>query len=437
MFRVFLVILTSTLLVNCGGWFGSKPQKPLPGKRISVLSLERSLEPDPKLSDLAVRLPRPFKNQNWAQAGGTPSHAMHHLSAAGGLGRLWEVDIGDGSDGDAQLITAPVISNGRVYTMDVEATVQALDAASGRTIWRVNVAPKDEDDGTLGGGLAVANGKLFITTGFAQVIALNAANGRLVWRRVLNGPLRAPPTVFKGRVFAVTIANELHALDETNGKTLWSHIGITESAGLLGGAAPAAAGSVVVSSFSSGEVFALRVENGRVIWSDTLTAIRRSSPLSTLAHIRGRPVIDRGQVIVTANSGRTVSINLRTGARVWEKRVGAGNGPWVAGEFVYVLSAFGELLCLSRRTGGVRWVTQLQRYEDEKDQEDPIFWTGPVLAGDRLLIGGSHEEVWSISPYTGKILGRVKLSGPVFIPPVIANDTVFILSDDARLIALR
>jgi outer membrane protein assembly factor BamB len=437
MLRVLIVLLTSVLVAGCSGWFGSKEAKPLPGKRISVLSLKTSLEPDPKLSDLAVRLPRPYKNQNWAQAGGTPSHAMHHLSAPGGLGKVWEVDIGDGTDGDAQLITAPVISNGRIYTMDVDAEVQALDAASGKTIWRVSVAPKDEDDGTLGGGLAVANGKLFITTGFAQVIALDVGNGKVLWRRTLNGPIRAAPTVFRGRVFAVTIANELHALNDSDGKTLWTHIGITETAGLLGGAAPAAAGSVVVSSFSSGEIFALRIENGRVIWSDSLTAIRRSSPLSTLAHIRGRPVIDRGQVIVTANSGRTVAINLRTGARVWEKRVGAGNGPWVAGEFIYVLSAFGELICLSRRTGGVRWVTQLQRYEDEKDQEDPVFWTGPVLAGDRLLIGGSHEEVWSISPYTGRILGRVKVSGPVFIPPVVANDTVYILSDDAKLIALR
>jgi outer membrane protein assembly factor BamB len=437
MSRLFLVILSSMLVAGCGSWLGSKEAKRLPGKRISVLSLETSLEPDPKLSDLAVRLPRPYKNRNWAQAGGTPSHAMHHLAAPGGLGKVWEVDIGDGTDGDAQLITAPVVSNGRIYTMDVDAEVQALDAATGQTIWRVSIAPKDEGDGTLGGGLAVANGKLFITTGFAQVIALDAGNGKVFWRRTLNGPIRAAPTVFRGRVFAVTIANELHALSGSDGKTLWTHIGITETVGLLGGAAPAAAGSVVVSSFSSGEVFALRIENGRVIWSDSLTAIRRSSPLSTLAHIRGRPVIDRGQVIVTANSGRTVAINLRTGARVWEKRVGAGNGPWVAGEFIYVLSAFGELICLSRRTGGVRWVTQLQRYEDEEDQEDPVFWTGPILAGDRLLIGGSHEEVWSISPYTGRILGRVKVSGPVFIPPVVANDTVYILSDDAKLLALR
>ncbi len=437
MVRVFLIIFISSLISGCGGWYGKQSAKPLSGKRISVMSLVQSLKPDPQLTNVVVRLPPPVKNQNWAQAGGRPSHAMHHLSADGDLNRLWETKIGTGSSSDTQLITEPVISNGRIYTMDVRATVRALEAETGRTLWRVNISPKGEDDENLGGGLAVSNGKLFITTGFAKVVALDLQNGNVVWKRTLNGPIRAPPTSFKGRVFVVTIANELHALNETNGQTLWTHIGIAEMTGLLGGAAPTAHESIVIGSYSSGEIFALRIENGRVIWSDSLTAIRRSSPISSLAHIRGRPVIDNGQVIVTANSGRTISINLRTGDRIWEKRVGSINGPWIAGDFIYVLSELGELICLSRRTGGVRWVSQLQRYEDERGQEGPVFWTGPVLAGDRLLIGGSHKEVWSLSPYNGSILGRIKVSGPVFIPPIVANNTIFILSDNARLLALR
>lgn len=435
--RVLIFFLTSVSLASCGGWQGEKEAKPLAGKRISILSFERSPKPDPQLSNLVVQLPSPDKNVNWAQAGGLPSHTMGHPSASGNLDKIWKVDIGEGSGSNAQLITSPVISNGRVYTMDANASVQALDAASGRTLWRHRLAPRGMEDGTLGGGLAIENGKLFVTTGFAQVFALNPVTGNILWRRTLNGPIRAAPTVFKGRLFAVTIANELHALNSSDGKTLWTHIGITETAGLLGGAAPAAAGSIVVSSFSSGEVYALRIENGRVIWTDSLTSLRKSNSLSALAHIRGRTVIDRGRVIVTSNSGRTVSISLRSGARVWETPVGSGEGPWAAGDYIYVLSGFGELTCLLRKTGGVRWITQLQRHKDEKDQEGPIFWTGPTLAGDRLLVGGSHKEVWSISPYTGQVLGKIKVSDSVFIPPVVANDTVFILSDDAKLLALR
>ena len=140
---------------------------------------------------------------------------MHHLSAKGKLGRLWRVDIGDGSDSNAQLLASPVVSGDRVYTMDVDGRVQALNAETGDTVWRVRLRSGngEDDDGISGGGVAVANGRLFVTTGFAEVIALDAKTGGEVWRRRLNGPMRAAPTVFKGRVFVVTIANELHALD--------------------------------------------------------------------------------------------------------------------------------------------------------------------------------------------------------------------------------
>jgi outer membrane protein assembly factor BamB len=437
--RVALLLGIVLLLTGCSGWLGSKEEKALPGKRISVMSLGSTLEADPRLSDLAVRLPKPFENTDWPQAGGFPNHAMHHLSAKGGLSEIWTADIGDGSSGDAQLISTPVVALDHVFTMDVEGTVQAFDIKSGRSAWRVKLEAKnkEDDDGMSGGGLAYANGRLFATTGFAEIIALDATNGREVWRRSLGGPMRAAPTVFKGRIFAVTIANELFALDARDGRELWSHIGIAETAGLLGGASPTADGSVVIVSYSSGEIVALRTENGRVVWSDTLTALRRSDPVSSLAHIKGNPVIDRNRVIAAANSGRTVSIDLRTGTRLWERPIGSAFGPWVAGEFIFLLSNSGELICLARHNGGIRWVRQLQRFEDEQDQERPIFWSGLVLAGDRLLVGSSHGELWSVSPYTGKLLGKVDVGDPVFLPAVVAKDTVFVLTDNAKLIALR
>ena len=74
---------------------------------------------------------------------------------------------------------------------------------------------------------------------------------------------------------------------------------------------------------------------------------------------------------------------------------------------------------------------------DEEDQEDLILWTGPVLAGDRLLIGSTHEEIWSVSPYTGRVLGRIEVSGPVLISPVVASENVYVLTDEADLIAYR
>ena len=437
--QIITVASASLVLGACSGWFGADEEKPLPGERISVMTFDSALTPDPRLADLAVRLPKPFSNPDWPQAGGVPNHAMHHLSAKGDLKEVWRRDIGDGSNNSAQLITSPVLFGQRIYTMDVEGSVRSIDVSDGDIRWRVKLKPRnEEDEGEItSGGIAYANGRLYIATGFAEVIVLDASNGREIWRRAINGPMRAAPTIFKGRVFVVTIANELHVLDADDGKPVWTHVGIAESAGLVGGASPAAEGSVVIATYSSGEIVALRIENGRVVWSDTLTAQRRTDPVSTLSHIRGLTVIDRGQVIASSNSGRTVAIDLRTGSRLWEQRIGSTYGPWIAGEFIYLLSTEGEIVCLARRNGGIKWVRQLPRFEDEKAKEDPIFWSGPTLAGDRILVGSSQGEFLSISPYTGKLLGKIDVGDPIFLPAIVAQDTVFVLTDDADLIAYR
>jgi outer membrane protein assembly factor BamB len=435
--RCGLVLCALLTLSGCGNWFGTPEKPPLPGERIAILSLSETLKPDARVVDLQVRLPRPFSNENWPQAGGDPSHAMHHLAADGNLARKWRVDIGEGSDSERQILAQPIIIGKRLYAMDVEAQVRALDVDTGKVLWRVELAPDDDDDGILGGGLAFSDGKIYVTTGFAQVIALEATTGKVLWRRNVSGPMRAGPTVSDGRLFTVTVANELYALSVDDGHTLWTHIGITEMAGLLGGGSPAVEGDIVVAPYSSGEVVALRVQNGRMVWSDSLTSLRRTDPVSSIAHIRGRPVIDRGRVYVVGHSNRTIAIDLASGSRVWEQPIGSMFGPWVAGDFIYVISNEGEIACLLRKDGRIRWVRPLQRFEDEEDKTDPIRWTGPVLAGDRLLVAGSNGEIWSVSPYTGSLLGSIKVSGPVAITPAIADQTVYLLTDDADLIALR
>ena len=139
--RLAAVASLVVLLSACSSWFGGKKEQALPGERISVLALQSVLEPDPKLTDLAVRLPEPFVNTDWPQAGGMPDHAMHHLSASGPLEEIWTEDIGEGEGRNGQPIAPPVVAGGRVYTVDVEATVQATDAATGRRLWRVELAP--------------------------------------------------------------------------------------------------------------------------------------------------------------------------------------------------------------------------------------------------------------------------------------------------------
>ncbi len=423
-------------VVGEDGWFSDK-KRALPGERISVLIHQTALVPEPDLMDAEILLPPPTANPDWPQPGGYANHAMQHIKVNDVLERAWSTDIGAGAGDEERLIGSPIVAAGRVFVMDAETLISAYNAETGKQLWETELTPDEEDDGHFGGGLAYNQGRVFVSTGFAQLIALNAETGSELWRKSVSGPMRTAPTIQGGRVFAITVDNKLHVLNATNGNNIWSHSGIFEAASMLGGGSPAIDAGVVVVPYSSGELVALKVENGRVLWSDSLASRRRSNQVSTMSHIRGSPVIDRGQVFAVSHGGVTVAIDLRTGQRIWEREIGGLENPWVAGDYVFLLTVDSEVVSLSRKDGRIHWVRALARFEDEEDKEDPIVWTGPILASDRLILSGSHGEILAVSPYTGQILGVEELSDGISVPPVIAGGSVFFLSDNADLVAYR
>lgn len=435
-----LCVAAALLLGGCDtidDLLGNRDGPHLPGARLPVLLSDDVARADPALSDLAVQLPRPVVNAAWPQQGGFANHAMYHLALGDAPRQAWSADAGAGSDDDAPILSGPVISDSIVYTMDADAVVSAYRAGDGRLVWRGDIQPPNENDGNWGGGVAVDGGMVFAATGFAQVVALTADTGKEVWRTSISGPMRAAPTAFGGRVFAVTKDNQLFALDAKTGDILWSHTGFEEIAGLIGSASPAVDGEIVVVAYSSGELFALRVENGRQLWAENLAAIRRSDAVSALADIRGRPVIDRDKVYAISHSGRMVAINLATGRRIWEAPLGGVNQPWAAGDFIFVLTSNATVAAVTARDGRIRWITPIGLYENPEKRRGRINWSGPVLVGDRLIVSGSNGIALTLSPYTGEVLGEQKMPDAVSLSPAVADETLYFLTDQARLVAYR
>jgi len=411
---------------------------PLPGKRVSVLSFERSLEPDPAVVQVAVRLPRPFLNPAWPQAGGYPNKAMHHLEASGDLRLLWRVDAGVGSGEERRLLATPVVADGIIYTLDAAARIRAFDAGNGARLWQIQTAPPEKDDEVgFGGGLAVEDGILFVATGFGEVAAYDAKNGALLWRNRIGIPFRAAPLAVGGRVYVISVDNQTHALGAQDGRVQWVHSGIAEDAGLLATSAPAFEAGVVVAPYSSGEIFALRPDSGRPAWGDSLAPRGRGNSVETLAAIAGKPVLDRGRVYAIGNGGQMVAMDLRSGTQIWDQQLGGIETPWIAGDYLFVVTNDGEIVCLRRTDGRIRWATPLARWLDPAKRQDIIVWMGPVLLSDRLIVVSSRGIALSISPYTGEPIGQITLPDGVAVAPVVANGMMYLMTAGAELLAFR
>ncbi|MGH1404779.1 MAG: PQQ-binding-like beta-propeller repeat protein [Alphaproteobacteria bacterium] len=442
--KTLLIVMCSTFLAGCSSVSGlfseSEPERRLEGERISVLELQRSLTPDRALEEgKEFSLPKPWHNTSWPQAGGYPNHSMHNLSLSENkLERVWKADIGQGSTGDLPLNAQPIIADGKIFALDADLRLSAFNAENGKRIWRVDVEHEDEDEKVIGGGIAFAHGTLYITNGYDEVLAVSPDNGDIQWRKRLPTPSRAAPTVINGRLFVTTVDSRLVALSAKDGAGLWEYSGIGESAGLLGAASPGANAGIVVPVFSSGEVTALRVENGSVAWSDNLASVRKyGGGLESLSDIKAMPIVDRGIIIAVSFSGKLAAIDERTGTRIWQKEISSTQTPWVAGNLLFVLSSDNQIVALSMIDGSIFWIKQLPQFEDEEDKEDPIHWSGPVMAGDRLIVAGSNGKLLEISAHNGDITQTVKTGENVQITPIVANNTLFMLSETGRLIAYR
>ena len=327
--------------------------------------------------------------------------------------------------------------------MDTSGDIAAFDAATGARAWSARVSlekgkkKKSNDTAAFGGGVAAGDGRVYATTGYGIAVAYDATSGAQVWRSNLGVPLRGGPTIAGNRVYVMSQDNQLFALSADKGETAWNVAGTVEVAGLLGAASPAVALDTIVVGFSSGELNALRAETGRTVWADALARTGRTTALAALSDIDASPVIDRGRVFAIGHGGRMAAIELATGQRAWERNFAGVQTPWVAGDFLFAVTLDGELVCLTRADGKIRWVLKLERYGNPKKKEKPIIWSGPVLASDRLLLAGSNHKLVTVSPYTGKLISAVKLGALAYLPPIVAGKTVYLLTDDGKLSAYR
>jgi len=432
-------------------------------ERISILALNDKLEVAGTILPSDIVLPAVYTNPDWPQTGGYATHAPQRTSVTGDLNKIWSKGVGKGSGRKGRVVSSPVVAGGRIFTMDGSNRITAIDANSGSSIWDFSIKIQKQaktrtqgrgivdrvkdpfswgdsggvDKEAVGGGVAVADGRVYVTSGFGVILALDAVSGKEIWRTRTRTPIHSAPAVDNGRLFAVSDDNELFAVDADTGDVLWTYQAIIETARMLTAPAPAVIDDVVLAPFSSGEIVALRVQNGGVLWQDSLDSTGNLTPLAALNDIGSGPVVADGYVFASAQSGSLGAFDLRTGQRVWSQPAGSIGFPLVIGDFLYTVTTEGQIACLSKTDGTVVWLTQLRAFKKEKKRKNRISWAGPIMAGERLVMMGSNGEAVEVNPYDGSILRTFKLGGDVYVSPIVANDTVYYITDDAKLIALR
>jgi outer membrane protein assembly factor BamB len=350
------------------------------------------------------------------------------------------------------------VAAGKVFVMDAAATVSAHDARTGAPLWRTNLNPgkskgrgkgkgkgkgKGEPDrDAFGGGLAFADGQLYVSSGFRLVAQLDPNSGRVNWVTRTDAPLHDAPTVSDGRVYVVDVDDELLTFNAASGAPDWTYQALTEPARMMVASSPAVANGTLVASFASGELVALRSDNGTELWNQPLSHTTRTNALSEIRDIAGRPVIYKGDVFAISHADVMADTDLRSGQVRWQIPLSGITSPWPAGDVVFAVGQDGTVICASRESGQLYWIADLNAPGPAKKGKKPpkrsrAVWSSPILADNRLITVSDSGEAVALNAKTGAVERRLKVGDDTLIGPIAAGGTIYLVSQKADLIAIR
>ena len=401
----------------------------------------RAAASDAAMADVAraISLPTASRIDIWSSRGFNSANRLPHAALSAAPVAVWTADIGQGNSRRNRIATDPVANASAVFTIDAGGQLQATDLATGGAIWTASLVPDfDRGGDASGGGLALAGGKLIVTTPYGEVLSVDAASGAIQWRQRLGTVLGAP-SIAGDVIYVVGRNSEAWAIAADDGRLRWRIPSTDAPSVLVGGAAPAVADGRVFFPFPSGEIAASFPATGVTLWTSFVAGGRLGTAYATLNDITSDPVVAGGTVYAGNQSGRVVAMNARTGARVWQAAEGAYSPVLVAGDSVFFISDRNELIRLDAGNGTRIWGSELPLFEANRERRRKAVFThyGPILAGGRLVIASGDGLIRMFAPESGELVGTLDVPGGAAAHPIIAGDTLLVLSTEGRLHAYR
>ena len=395
---------------------------------------------EPGNLSLPITLPATTSSGEWTHRAGNARHLMPHAALSAAPARVWSASIGSGSSRKNRIAAAPVVSGGRVFTIDAGVTVFAT-ATSGQTLWSSDLtAAFDAGGGQSGGGLAVAGDRLFATTGYGEVVALDASSGSVLWRQRVDAPVSGAPATDGAAVYVSGRDGSAWAINAADGKVLWQVVGTPGTAGYVGTAAPTVGDRAVIFPTSAGDLMAvLKIGGGTKIWQASLAGKRLGRAYAFTADITGDAVIDGKLIYAGSGAGRTVAMSASSGERVWSAGEGALGPVAVAGGSIFLVNDQAELVRLDAETGEVIWAVEMPYFTNDKVRRRKGIYAhyGPVLAGGRVMVVSSDGLLRVFDPTNGNLTHTTEIPGGASTQPAVAGGVLYVVGGNGQLHAFR
>lgn len=415
-----------------------EPEVILPGAREDIRPASDSETVETRGS-APISLPGQSANASWSQSPGTAAFRTTNAALGAAPKRIWSTSIGRGDSRKLRITAEPVVAGGLIYTLDASATVSAV-TPQGQVAWNTNLIPAtDGDSDATGGGMAYSNGVLYVSSGFGRLTALDAKTGAIRWQNRLNATGSGAPLVSDGLLYVVAGDEIGWTVNTKDGRIAWQIEGTPSVGNVLGAPAPVLASDLAVFAFGSGDIAATFRRGGIRRWNASVAGGRRGRAAAQIVDVTGGPMVVGDTIYIGNHSGRTVAFDASTGERRWTADEGAVDTVWPAGNGIFLISDRSQLVRLNAADGSIVWAQDLPGFvKDKPGRRGPIYaHYGPILAGGRIVVASNDGYVRFFNPVDGSLVYQAEVPGGATTAPVVAGQTLYVVSTKGELHAFR
>ena len=377
---------------------------------------------------------------DWTHRAGNARHLMPHAALSATPALAWSAKIGSGASRKNRISAAPVVADGRIFTIDAGTGVTAT-STGGATLWSTDLtASFDKGGGQSAGGLATAGNRVFATTGYGELVALDASSGAVLWRQRVDAPVSGAPATDGTTVYVSGIDGSAWAVNAADGKVVWQVVGTPGKAAYVGTAAPTIGDRAVVFPSAAGDLMAvLKIGGGTKIWQASLAGKRLGRAYALTADVTGDAVIAGKVLYAGSGAGRTVAMSASSGERIWSAGEGALGPVAVAGGSLFLVNDEAKLVRLNAETGEVIWSVEMPYFTTEKIKKRKGIYAhyGPVLAGGRIMVVSSDGLLRAFDPTDGSLAYTAEIPGGAAAQPAVAGGTLYVVGGNGQLHAFR
>lgn len=336
--------------------------------------------------------------------------------------KIWSTSIGDGM-GKQGLSMGPRFSSGVLFAADHEGRLVAVDAESGRIRWELKT------EQPFSGGPGLDENQIYMGTINGRVIAYDRNDGTELWNAQVSSEVLIPPEAADGIVIVRCIDGRVFGLDVINGRRIWIYDHSVPLLTLRGNADLLVRGGIAFVGYDDGSVVSLKVDDGSLVWNQTIVAPEGRTELERLADIGTQMVIVASDLIVSSYKNRVVSLAADSGRLLWFKEISSATGIQVDRTNLAVSESNGNLWMLDRRNGSTQW---------KLDQMSNRGLTRPAFYGNYVVVGDKEGYLHWLDTQIGSFVARQKAGKNGFAAaPLSVGTTLYVLTHGGDLIAYR